>query len=134
MSTNENVNTQNGDYTFSEAPASWNTRYIHPSGYECQITLRGETGTELLEKVQNAIEYLITEIVDIDLARGVETSLISKLDNALKSLEKDNDGAAINQLNAFINAVAAQGGKKITDADANSLIEMAQSIIDTITT
>lgn len=42
-----------------EAPASWNTRYISPDGFVCQLTLRGETGKELLEKVGAAISYLI---------------------------------------------------------------------------
>lgn len=47
------------DLQFSEAPASWNTRYIDPNGFECQITLRGENGSELLEKAQSAISYLL---------------------------------------------------------------------------
>ena len=59
MTTNNNKkSTQNGDTAFSEAPASWNTRYVHPSGFECQITLRCDTGSELLEKANLAIEYL----------------------------------------------------------------------------
>ena len=37
--------------------------------------------------------------------------------------------AAINQLNAFINQVEAQRGKKITDEDADALISAAQRII-----
>ncbi len=44
---------------FPEAPASWNTKYINPNGFECQITLRGESGSELLEKAANAINNLI---------------------------------------------------------------------------
>jgi hypothetical protein len=44
---------------FSEAPASWNTRYLDPNGFECQITLRSETGSELLEKAASAIAYLL---------------------------------------------------------------------------
>lgn len=44
---------------FPEAPASWNTRYIDSLGFECQITLRGETGSELLEKAANALRYLL---------------------------------------------------------------------------
>ena len=44
---------------FTEAPASWNTRYVDPNGFECQITLRAETGSELLEKVSGAITYLL---------------------------------------------------------------------------
>ena len=44
--------------SFLEAPASWNTRYITPVGFVCQITLRGETGKDLLEKAGLALAYL----------------------------------------------------------------------------
>ena len=57
MDANNNHNTKVND--FPEAPASWNTRYVDPNGFECQITLRGESGSELLEKVTNAINYLL---------------------------------------------------------------------------
>ena len=42
-----------------EAPASWNTRYVSPDGFECQLTLRGESGMDLLERVQGAISFLL---------------------------------------------------------------------------
>ena len=57
MDTNNNHNTKVND--FPEAPASWNTKYVDPNGFECQITLRGETGSELLEKATNVINYLL---------------------------------------------------------------------------
>jgi hypothetical protein len=57
MDANNNHNTKIND--FPEAPASWNTKYIDPNGFECQITLRGDSGSELLEKVANAINYLL---------------------------------------------------------------------------
>ncbi len=57
MDANNNHNTKVND--FPEAPASWNTRYVDPNGFECQITLRGDSGSELLEKVTNAINYLL---------------------------------------------------------------------------
>lgn len=57
MNGNNNHNNKVND--FPEAPASWNTRYIDPNGFECQITLRGETGSQLLEKVASAISYLL---------------------------------------------------------------------------
>jgi hypothetical protein len=47
------------ELSFSEAPASWNTRYIDPNGFECQITLRGESGAELLERAASATAYLL---------------------------------------------------------------------------
>ncbi len=58
MLTNNNP-TKTNDSVFSEAPASWNTRYLDPSGFECQITLRGENGSELLEKATHALDYLL---------------------------------------------------------------------------
>jgi hypothetical protein len=42
----------------SEAPASWNTRYITPDGFICQLTLRGDTGKDLLEKANAALNRL----------------------------------------------------------------------------
>ena len=43
----------------AEAPASWNTRYITPEGFECQLTLRGETGQDVLERATGAIAFLL---------------------------------------------------------------------------
>lgn len=91
-----------------------------------------DTATVTVMGPVEAIQDLVSVIQDIDLPHGTENSLISKLENALKSLEKENEGAAINQLEAFINAVEAQRGKKITDDDADALIATAQLIIDLI--
>jgi len=49
------------DSSFLEAPASWNTRYTTPSGFICQITLRGDTGRDLLEKASAALAYLLEQ-------------------------------------------------------------------------
>jgi hypothetical protein len=57
MDANNNHNGKVND--FPEAPASWNTRYVDPNGFECQITLRGESGSELLDKATVAINYLL---------------------------------------------------------------------------
>jgi hypothetical protein len=43
---------------FVEAPASWNTRYITQDGFTCQLTLRAESGKELLERANSALTYL----------------------------------------------------------------------------
>lgn len=56
MGANNNHNSKVND--FPEASASWNTRYVDSNGFECQITLRGEIGSELLEKAASAISYL----------------------------------------------------------------------------
>jgi len=51
--------TPKSDILFTESPVSWNTRYITPEGFECQLTLRGESGQEVLEKANTAMEYLL---------------------------------------------------------------------------
>jgi hypothetical protein len=68
-------------------------------------------------------------IQDINLRPGIENSLISKTENALKSFQKGNVQAAINQLEAFINQVEALKGKKISEEDADLLIQYALNII-----
>jgi len=47
---------------FSEAPASWNTKYLRPDGFVCQLTLRGTDGAELLPKTDKVIEWLIVQM------------------------------------------------------------------------
>lgn len=48
----------------------------------------------------------------------------------LEDNNENNDIAAINSLQAFINAVEAQYGSKISEEDANTLIDSAQQIVD----
>jgi len=43
---------------FAEAPASWNTKYLRPDGFVCQLTLRAATGADLLPQTDKAIEWL----------------------------------------------------------------------------
>ena len=52
--------TPKSDVLFTESPVSWNTRYISPEGFECQFTLRGESGQEVLEKANTAIADLLS--------------------------------------------------------------------------
>ena len=63
----------------------------------------------------------------------IGNSLLVKVDTALEKLldeNEQNDVAAINSLQAFINAVEAQRSKKISEEDADNLIAAAQQIID----
>ncbi|MFC2094016.1 T9SS type A sorting domain-containing protein [Bacteroidota bacterium] len=71
-------------------------------------------------------------VIGLALPNGLENSLISSLNNAKKSLGKGNTGAAINQLEAFINKIEDQRGNKIDEEDADELIADAQAIIDFI--
>lgn len=77
----------------------------------------------------------LTTLVEILVDEGVideqmQNSLLSKVDNASKSADKENICAVVNQLEALINQVNAQRGKKISDEAADQVINYAQSVID----
>ncbi len=79
------------------------------------------------------IAALIQQVYSLNLQHGIANSLDSKLNSAIQAFVNDNannDGAAVNALNAFILAVQAQSGKKIPTADADELIATATRIID----
>lgn len=63
------------------------------------------------------------------IAGQMENPLISKLQSAAQNLSQGKTNTTINELNAFINQVQAQRGKKITAAAADDLIVRAQAII-----
>lgn len=75
---------------------------------------------------------LAQDVIDLNLQQGISNSLDAKLDAAMQALDdinENNDAAAINTLEAFINAVEAQRGNKIPEADADALIAAVQEII-----
>jgi len=79
------------------------------------------------------IAQLLEEVEELELPSGISNGLEAKLEAALRALEdanEKNDVAAINSLQAFINAIEAQRGKKIPEADADALIAAALEIID----
>ena len=83
--------------------------------------------------VEGAVDELIDDIIALDLGTtGLENSLVSILENALASFERGNENAAVNRFNAFINAVEAQRGQALTDAEADDLIARVRAIIAAI--
>ncbi len=71
-------------------------------------------------------------IQSLQLPKGTEQSLLAKANSALALLERGNFGTAANQLQAFINEVNAQDGKKISEQDAATLVEFTQRIMDVL--
>jgi len=95
--------------------------------------LIGHTGSmSMYFQIVEIVEELINDVISLNLQQGISNSLDAKLDSALNALDdvnENNDAAAINSLNAFINAVEAQRGIKIPDADADALIAEANVMI-----
>ena len=80
-----------------------------------------------------AIEALTAAVISINLQNGITNSLDAKLGaalNALDDVNTNNDAAAINTIEAFINAVEAQRGKEISELDADGLKQAAENIIN----
>jgi photosystem II stability/assembly factor-like uncharacterized protein len=82
-----------------------------------------------------AVLYLSDVIASLNLGNGISTELDSKLHNveaALNAANSGNRGDALNKLQAFINSVQAQRGKKLTYEQADYLIKAAQMIMGSI--
>ncbi len=79
---------------------------------------------------EERIEGLTGDVEFSDASEGVANSLNAKLEAALKALQKGNNGAAANQLNAFINQVNAVSGTENgpTEQEGQGLVSQAQSI------
>ncbi|GAJ00459.1 unnamed protein product, partial [marine sediment metagenome] len=80
---------------------------------------------DTLDDLPQVIETLPDDV----LSDEIENSIVSKIDNAMKSIDKEKDEAAINILQAFINQVEAQRGKKISEETADMLIAYANNVI-----
>ncbi len=77
----------------------------------------------------DVIEDLPEIISALGLHNGTENALLASVDVAMRSIAKGKYKTAANQLNAFINKVEAQRGKKIAEVDADMLIAFAMNII-----
>jgi len=80
--------------------------------------------------VQALIDLVDGFVGSGDIDANLANSLKSKLEAAMASLARGNENSARGQLNAFINQVEAQAGKKISDSAADELIAAAQAIVD----
>ncbi len=97
---------------------------------------RWDNGGSLVVRVESAdaqVNDLIARVRSFSLEpRGIETSLVAKLTNALAALNAGDLATACGLLNDFLNEVRAQAGKKITDAQAAELITAANQIMGVI--
>lgn len=87
----------------------------------------------IVQTASEAVDDLIDVVISFNLQNGIENSLDQKLEaaqNALDDININNNAAAINSLQAFINAVEAQRGIKITNEQADVLIAAATEIIN----
>ncbi|MFC1933485.1 PKD domain-containing protein, partial [Chloroflexota bacterium] len=114
--------------------------YTWPGSYVVTVEVNDDDGgvssgnftCDVLPVPKTMVETVSDDVEDMDLPEGTENSLTTSLDTAMKILSdsnQKNDVAAINALEAFINKIEAQRGKKIVEDVANELIAKAQEII-----
>jgi len=107
--------------------------YFHGDIDEVALYSRALTADEVfLRYVTTLVEALGEQLLALDLHQGTQKSLAAKLKTASKKFDQANYVAAINVLEAFINAVEAQSGNKIDEDDADSLIATAEAIIEAL--
>ena len=85
--------------------------------------------TITVKTLSMAVEDVIATVDSFPIDRGVASSLTSDLENVKKSIDKGTTDAAKNQLNAAINEIHAQAGKKISREQAAILVSGIQKII-----
>ena len=56
----DQIETTQQAHTFTEAPASWNVKYSI-NGFECMLTLRANSGKELIPQTREVIKWLIEQ-------------------------------------------------------------------------
>ena len=83
---------------------------------------------------QALLSSLTTDVNNLvgggDVSSGVGTALLNKLQTAQKKLESSQTNTTVNVLQAFMNSVEAQRGKKISAAAADDLMAQAQAIVE----
>ena len=117
--------------TVSCAPASGSFFPIGDTTVNCTATDAAGNSTSGSFNVHvNSASQQVTNIISLvnNLPNAPGGSLNAKLNNILAALNAGQTANACSQLNAFINEVNAQKGKKISLVDANALITAAQDI------
>lgn len=92
--------------------------YENPEGFDANLDGCTDRVCDLADLIRS-----------LGLHHGIENSLVKKADNACSKFNEGNMQAAMNILNAFINEVEAQKGKKISEEDAEMLAQYALNVI-----
>jgi chitodextrinase len=87
-----------------------------------------DTLTVTVQTPVAAIQDLVTSVKALGLPKGLQNSLVKKLEGAVKALNKGNAKAAKGKLGAFVNQVKAKRGKDLTETQADALVAAASRI------
>jgi|GEM_PF-2022326 len=119
----QDVEADSGAFLTSEAYAllRYNTEYLLSQLPESEVSL-----DDLIAYIRNAQEEGKIS------PEGIANSLISKLEEAKRQLEKEKSKQAVNALNAFLNELSRQHQKHISDEVYGYLKEKVERLISRI--
>ncbi|MEW6069447.1 MAG: hypothetical protein AB1485_02405, partial [Candidatus Thermoplasmatota archaeon] len=127
--------------------------YTYTGNYVVFLTQNITCALTVIATKESKVRYLIDEVSNLivmldamNIQSGIKNSLKAKLNGTLDKLNvalncvlngdetaaNDMLNCAKNKINAFINEVKAQKGKKISEQDADTLTNSAQSLIGNI--
>jgi hypothetical protein len=95
-----------------------------PPGLQCNASFP-EVAASLLDTLADTVQ-------GYNLPKGTANTLLQKIAQAQKSLAKGNTNAAENQLDALLNQINAQRGKKLTNEQADAFVAQALLIMTLI--
>ena len=108
---------------------SWNvqTSAVSPAALSAISLIPAQSLTP-----SDMIDNLTESVQSFNLPRGTENALLAKLYAALESIEAGEIEDARGSLGAFINQCNAQRGNKLTNEQADELIEAAEVILEAL--
>jgi hypothetical protein len=123
------------NYTFIDLDGGRQYWYSVMARKNCVLESDWSNAESSIQNMQptEALGMLADDVASLVGHGGLANSLLAKIDAAIEKLEDDNaknDKAAVNSLRAFINAVKAQRGKKISEEDAAALIAAVKQVVD----
>ncbi len=77
----------------------------------------------------DAVDQLMQKVRSLGLSTGLEASLLAPLEAARASLARDQRGAAVNQLKAFMQQVQALAGKQLDPKIATALVDSVNAVV-----
>ena len=98
-----------GEFEVVNSPESSGDLIITTNNVELEIS----PGESAEINAEGALQLLRSDVIELGLQKGIENSLVKKLDNALKKLASGNINAAANNVNAFIKSSTGFERKKI---------------------
>jgi hypothetical protein len=105
---------------------------IFLEGFGVQGVFASLTSLTVALTVEDLLSDLVQRVISLNVQGGVSNAFDAKLDavmNAIDDTNEQNNVAAQNAMYAFMNAVEAQRGKKLTDTQATQLVNVAEAII-----